>query len=67
MVLPTDNGGVWKSFRNIPRVSVVRASDLNAHQVLAHRHVLLVDDAWDVLMQRLSKAPRSSAGKGAEA
>jgi large subunit ribosomal protein L4 len=65
LVLPTDHAGLWKSFRNIPKVSVVRASDLNAHQVLAHRKVVFVDNAWTVLMDRLGKAPRSARGGAA--
>ncbi|HTE06628.1 MAG TPA: 50S ribosomal protein L4 [Planctomycetota bacterium] len=65
VVIPADNQAVWKSFRNIPRVSVVRSSDLNAHQVLAHRRLVLVDDAWTVLMDRLGKAPRSARGGAA--
>ena len=62
LVLPADNETIWKSFRNIPDVSVVRASDLNAHQVLVHRRLVLVDDAWTVLMARLAKAPRRAKG-----
>lgn len=55
IVLPADAPVLWKSFRNIPRIAVVRASDLNAHQVLAHRHLVMVDDAWDVLGRRLGR------------
>jgi large subunit ribosomal protein L4 len=66
VVIPSDNANVWKSFRNIPRVSVVRASDLNAHQVLAHRQVLLVDDAWDVLMTRLGPGKAAATETDAE-
>jgi large subunit ribosomal protein L4 len=53
VVLPTDNPAIWKSFRNIPRVSVVRAADLNAYHVLSHDNLVLVDDAWDVVRKRL--------------
>ncbi|MHC5209725.1 MAG: 50S ribosomal protein L4 [Planctomycetota bacterium] len=63
VVLPGDNAMIWKSFRNIPRVSVVRAADLNAYHVLAHDRMLLVDDAWDVVMSRLPA--RSPAEKDA--
>jgi large subunit ribosomal protein L4 len=58
VVLPQDNPVIWKSFRNIPRVSVVRASDLNAFHVLAHHRVVLVDDAWEGVLSRLP--PRST-------
>lgn len=53
VVLPALNAPVWKSFRNIPRVSVIPASDLNAHHVLAHDRLVLVDDAWQRLVARL--------------
>lgn len=53
IVIPADNEAIWKSFRNIPRVSVIRASDLNTYHVLWHRRVLFVDNAWDVLIARL--------------
>ncbi len=70
IVVPSDNVGVWKSFRNIPRVDVVRASDLNAYHVLARDWLVLVDDAWTVLMDRLDDgkpAPaESGSGEGGE-
>ena len=53
IVIPSDNQAIWKSFRNIPRVSIIRASDLNTYHVLWHRRVLFVDNAWDVLIARL--------------
>jgi len=53
IVIPADNEAIWKSFRNIPRVSIIRASDLNTYHVLWHRRVLFVDNAWDVLIARL--------------
>lgn len=55
IVVPTANDTIFKSFRNIPRVHVVRADDLNSYDVLWHRHVIFVDDAWDALMKRLAK------------
>ncbi len=60
LVLPTDNSNLWKSFRNIPKVSVVRASDLNAHQVLAHRKLVMVDDAWTAVMSRFTVSKRAA-------
>jgi large subunit ribosomal protein L4 len=56
VVLPKADTTQWKSFRNIVGCTVTRAGDLNAHDVLAHRNVVFVDNAWDVLMQRLSGA-----------
>ena len=61
VVLPALNPPVWKSFRNIPRVSVVPASDLNAHHVLAHDKLVLVDDAWTRLLARLPEHREEAA------
>jgi len=61
IVLPEHNEVIYKSFRNLRRVHVMPASDLNAHNVLAHDNVVLVDDAWDVLMKRLDKAAAATA------
>lgn len=54
VVLPGDDAVLWKSFRNIAGCSVTRAADLNALDVLLHRHVVFVDGAWDKLLQRLN-------------
>lgn len=43
---------VYKSARNIPRVSVLPVSDLNALSVLTPRHVLVTKDALDVIKER---------------
>jgi len=53
IVLPAPSEPVWKSFRNIRGCKVVRAAELNAFDVLLHRHVVFVDDAWDVVAKRL--------------
>ena len=73
VVIPNEHEGVWMSFRNLPRVNIIRARDLNTYHVLWHRTVLLVDDAWDVLMARLEHRTRrgpaagSTETKGSEA
>ncbi len=56
VVLPKHDLVQWKSFRNLRGCTVTRAADLNAHDVLAHRHVVFVDDAWDLVLQRLAGA-----------
>lgn len=66
LVLPADNESLYLSFRNIPRVHIVRASDVNTHQVLWHRKVLFVDGAWDSLMQRLAGQPAAAATQEAD-
>lgn len=60
VVLPSDNEVLLKSFRNVPRTHTVRAADLNADDVLRHHNVLLVDDAWDVLIARLAHRERKA-------
>ena len=54
VVLAEPNEALFKSFRNIPRVSVIPANELNPYHVLWHRNVVLVDGAWDVLLGRLA-------------
>jgi large subunit ribosomal protein L4 len=39
--------------RNIPKVSVINAADLNAEQVLRYKQVILAEDAYPVLTNRL--------------
>lgn len=62
VVVPSDNEAIFKSFRNLPRTHIVRASDLNADDVLRHHAVVFVDDAWDVLTARLAHRQRQKAG-----
>lgn len=68
IVVGRDHEVLWKSFRNLPRVHVVRASDLNTYDVLWHRNVIFVDDAWEVLKSRLARRiGRAAARKTAVA
>jgi len=62
LVVPADHDeNVYKSFRNIPGVRVLPASDVNAYEVLRHRHLLLTQESFDALRGRLtSKAGESS-------
>jgi large subunit ribosomal protein L4 len=57
VVISAESEVIWKSFRNLPRVHIIRASDLNTYHVLWHRTLLMVDDAWDVLRARLAHRP----------
>jgi large subunit ribosomal protein L4 len=43
---------VWKSARNIDRVSVLPAGDLNALAILQPRRVLITKDALDAVRER---------------
>jgi len=67
VVVPGALPELYKSFRNIPGVAVVPAADVNAHQVLLHDRLVLVDDAWDVLMARLGDAPAVTGAEEEEA
>jgi large subunit ribosomal protein L4 len=68
VVVPDVNDTMWLSFRNLPRVHVIRACDLNSYDCLWHQHVVFVDDAWAVLMQRLAgAAPSAVAAEETEA
>ena len=61
VVLPAPSETVWKSFRNIRGCKVVRAAELNAFDVLLHRHVVFVDNAWDVVGKRLPQVTETEA------
>ncbi|MCB9897121.1 MAG: 50S ribosomal protein L4 [Planctomycetes bacterium] len=56
-----------RSFRNLPRVHVTRACDLNAFEVLFHRNLVIVDGAWDALTERLGKRLRQGKHAAVEA
>ena len=67
LVVPVEyDENVYKSFRNLPGVSVMPASDVNAHEVLRHRHLLLTQESFDALRERLGAAggsPEQGAGE----
>jgi large subunit ribosomal protein L4 len=63
VLLPESMPTVYKSFRNLPRIDVVRASDINAHNVLLRKHLVVVDGAWDVLMERIGEPATKSAAE----
>jgi len=44
------------SARNLPRVAVRPALELNAYDVLRYRHLILAEDAFSVLKERMSHA-----------
>jgi large subunit ribosomal protein L4 len=62
VVLPSKNETLQLSFRNLPKVDVVPAQDLNAQHILRREGLVLVDNALDLLQQRLGPAPASSEG-----
>ena len=55
---------MWKSFRNLPRVDVVRGVDVNAFHVLLRKSVVFVEDALDAVLGRLSEAGEKTEEPG---
>jgi len=55
----------YKSMRNIPGVHVMPACDVNAHELLRHRNVLLTQAAFDALLGRIG-APAFNSGPDGE-
>lgn len=49
VALPRHDATVWLSARNIPRVGVAPASELNALSLLRHKHLLITRDAIESL------------------
>ena len=50
IVIPEYDRNVWLSCRNIPRVSVLPVSQLNAYDVLRHKRVLFTSAALDAFL-----------------
>ncbi len=57
LVLPERDENVWKSARNVPDVSVIPASDVNAYELLRHRNVLLTPRSLELLAERVGMRP----------
>jgi large subunit ribosomal protein L4 len=53
LALAGPDGNVWKSARNIPRVSVSPASELNAYEVLHKKQLVLTRGALDAIRDRI--------------
>ena len=54
LVTDTLETGLDRSTRNLKNVSVQRAANLTAYDVLSHRHVVISKRALDILTKRLS-------------
>ncbi|HRZ86387.1 MAG TPA: 50S ribosomal protein L4 [bacterium] len=55
IVLARKDDTVEKSARNIPRVDVVHAGDLNTLDVLSHKKIVFTRDAFETVQKRLGK------------
>jgi len=63
VVIGPSGRNVYMSARNIPRVRVLRAGDLNAHDVLRARSLLITREAFEILKQRLAGVSKGGSQK----
>jgi large subunit ribosomal protein L4 len=56
VVVDAADRNLWLSLRNVPLVDVRRLDDLNAHQVLLRRYLVLTPGAFQSLEQRFTTA-----------
>ena len=56
IVLPEQDENVWKSARNIEGVSVVRAADVNAYDLLKNRTVIFTPKSLELVRERIGPA-----------
>lgn len=61
IVLPENDENVWKSARNIEGVSVVRASDVNAYDLLKNRTVIFTQKSLELVRERIGPAIKETA------
>ncbi len=54
VVVDGDGESVYRSFRNLERVDVVPAADVNALHVLRRKHLVFVGDAFTAVAKRLA-------------
>lgn len=52
VVLPSSKPELWRSMRNIPKVDVLEARNINALSVLSHKYLLLLKDSVGALEKR---------------
>jgi large subunit ribosomal protein L4 len=56
LVVPERDDNAWRSVRNLPRVAMMVAADVNAYEVLRHHALIFVGDAMDQLAARVGQA-----------
>jgi len=61
LVLEEHDETTWKSARNVEGLSVVRASDLNAYDVLKNRTLIFAGDSLSKVKERVGDARRKTA------
>jgi len=60
------NPSLWKSARNIPRVSMKHVDEINAYDLLRHRRLLITRAALDRLVESLRQARPQPADGASE-
>ncbi|MHC5063184.1 MAG: 50S ribosomal protein L4 [Planctomycetota bacterium] len=59
VVTESQDNNLHMSLRNVPQVNVRPVSDLNAHEVLLHRYLVLTPGAMELLKGKLGKVEKS--------
>ena len=62
VVLDGDAGTIYRSFRNLPRVDIVPAAELNAYHVLKRKHLVFFGDALATVAGRWSRKEGAADG-----
>ena len=66
VVTAAHDENVYKSMRNLPGVRIMPACDVNAHEVLKHRNLLLTQESFDALRERLASKPHDGAEEASD-
>ncbi|MDA0666678.1 MAG: 50S ribosomal protein L4 [Planctomycetota bacterium] len=53
------DSNIWKSFRNFPKVSIRTADEINAHDLLAHKMVLMQEGVLESIISRVKPGKES--------
>jgi len=53
------DSNIWKSFRNFPKVSIRTADEINAHDLLAHKMVLMQEGVLESIIARIQPGKES--------
>jgi large subunit ribosomal protein L4 len=67
VICDAEEGGVQKSFRNLPRVTVLPASAAGVADVIGHASLAVSEAALEVLESRCAEVTRSSGERSAPA
>ena len=54
---------LWRSLRNLPLVEVCTVADLNAHQVLLRRWLVVTPAALEAIKQRFGRSPTAEGAR----